>query len=768
MLKYWFVLTVLVVGCGEANEEAPAGDGDAGAGEDAPMGDAEIDSEVDASSPDVAPDGDVEPDVGDRACSPTAGGELPEGLVTLEWDDGMGAGEVATQDWAIAGVPLATAVLHEQVRFELPHPARVHGFSVQYGALAAGDYPVTAGLYPDFGYNGFDMWHFEPLWEGALCSQDIGASEWVTFVLDEPVVVEHPGLVYVGNRREGEGAPGWMFDGSLPREDCESLACCTAFNDCHSSWNLPEVVEFDGNYSWPGLSLSIGVDYLVRLHVEYTDDVQPGDKFLQPVEGVSPSSRISFGDYDGDGDDDFLTNGPRLWRNDGTGMFEDVTDSSGIAGLGVGGSGGVWGDYDNDGCLDLYLFVESGTAADHLLHNECDGTFTEATEASGISDLQAYNGCDADWTHTPSPAAAWWDYDADGWLDLYVGGFICWEPGTYFTDKVWHNEGDGTFTEATGLNGFRGYEERRFATRGASPIDFDLDGDVDLLAHNYRLHPNLFYRNNAGESVSDTARTHGLDGAVSSFGNAEYFGHTIGVAWGDLNNDGRFDLIESNLAHPRFFDFSDKTRVLLYQLGGQFHDIQGDWNKPYGDAGLRYQETHSVPVLGDFDQDGNLDLAISAVYDGRPTDFYWGNGDGTFRLDNYHAGIEVRSGWGMAVSDIDGDGDLDLAASGVLYRNTLGDKGHWLAVSVVGNAGSNRAALGATVRLHTAERVFVRHVGGGTGQGCQNSQVLHYGLGEVDSIDRIEARFPGGEWLVYDGPIDVDRRITLFEDGTLD
>ena len=776
MTKLWIVFAlVAMVGCGDSGGPPPAdepdSDGAADAAEEVDEGGVYVAPDA-PDVQDVTPDEGPEPDLPERMCEPTAGGALPPDLVTLQWDDDNGVATVADQDWAIAETPLATAVLHEQVRFDLEHPARIHGFSVQYGRVPEGDVPLTAGLYADFGHNGFDMWHFDPVWQGDLCAQDVEPGQWVTFALPEPVEVAHPGLIYVGHKREGAQAPAWLFDTSLPGEECENLSdCCGVFTNCHSSWNLPELVNFtvngQANYSFPGLSLSVGYDYMVRLHLEYTDDVTPEEKVFQPVEGLALGSRMSFADYDGDGDDDLLT-GLKLLRNDGAGNFEDVTEQSGIAALGIGGSGGVFGDYDNDGCMDLYVFVESGTQSDSLLRNRCDGTFENATETSGISDLQEYNGCSAEWTHTPSPAATWWDYDADGLLDLYVGGFICWDAGTYFTDKVWHNEGDGVFSEATGTMGFRDYSARRLATRGTSAIDFDLDGDVDMLASTYRLHPNLFYRNNNNVSVSDAGEIHGLEGSPSQNGGATYFGHTIGVAWGDLNNDGRFDLIESNLAHPRFFDFSDKTRVLLYQLGGRYTDIQGDWSSPRSDTGLRYQETHSVPVLGDFDQDGNLDLAISAVYDGRPTDFYWGNGDGTFRLDSYHSGIEVPNGWGMAVSDIDGDGDLDLAAKGVLYVNTLAEKGNWLQIVVDGNAGSNRAAFGASVRLQAGWRSFIRHVGAGTGQGNQNSRVVHVGLGDAAEVDRIEVRFPGGEWMTFEGPIAAGRRVTVRQDGTME
>ena len=136
-------------------------------------------------------------------------------------------------------------------------------------------------------------------------------------------------------------------------------------------------------------------------------------------------------------------------------------------------------------------------------------------------------------------------------------------------------------------------------------------------------------------------------------------------------------------------------------------------------------------------------------------------------LDNYHAGIEVRNGWGMAWADIDNDGDLDLAARGVLYRNTLDSQDNWLQVRLVGGGGTNRAALGATVKATVNGQKVVRYVGGGGGQGCQNAQTVHFGLGAATTVDFIEVDFPGLERVRFEGPFDTGQRLWLHTDGTV-
>lgn len=723
---------------------------------------------------DMAPmDAQVAPDmIGPPTCA-TPQGSLPDAVDIIAYHDDAPVGDVGGQTWSVVGQTVAEARLNESVVFQLDRPARVLGYAVQYGRLPDdADAPLAVALHTDFGHNGFDFWAPDPLAQSSVCRGDVEAGAWVEHVLPEPVEIAHPGLVHVVHQRAAGGA-AWAFDGTPPTPDCGN-DCCAPFGACHSAWNFPDLVDFEANgqqnYAYNGLSLTFQYDYLVRLYVQYTDTIAPDETVFTPVPGVELANRSAWGDVDNDGDEDLLTNGPRLWRND-DGAFVEITDAAGLAALDARGSG-VFGDYDNDGCLDVFLFDEAYARSDHLLRGDCQGGFVDVTEAAGIADVQGYLSCQ-DGDHAPTPAATWVDLDADGFLDLYLANFICWDNGRTYLDAVWHARGDGTFEAWTGQNGFASLDDRalRVASRGVLAADLDGDGDQDLLTNAYRLQRNLHYRNDGGGQFSEVGLQSGLAGEPLNWGLQRYYGHSIGAAVGDLDGDADLDVVIANLAHPRFFNFSNKTQVLLNQgldADGvlRFDDIQGDWQRPEGAAGLRFQETHSVPTLGDFDNDGALDLVISAVYDGRPTDFYWGNGDGTFRLDAWRSGLTVTNGWGQAAADFDQDGALDLAARGQLFRGQRALTGHWVQVRAVGNAGANRAGIGATITVEAGDRRWVRVVQAGTGQGCQDSLSPHVGLGDVDGIDRITVRFPGAaEATVYAGPFAVDQRIWLYEDG---
>jgi hypothetical protein len=747
------LLMALLLGCGEAPADKPVA-------EDA---DADADADVDADA-----DADADVDTGDTGAPPvpcgSGEGDLPDSILTQAWDDGTPVSALEATGWAFdlrsSGGELwelGASRANEGVRFELERPARVYGFTLTWAQVAEGaapDAPVTAGIYADFGYNGFDYWQWAPLAELDRCAGDVeadlGAGRGTTYVLPEPLEVA-PGLLYVGHQRAGAGDKALAFDGSYA-----GVGDCAGWSDCHSAVNLPEA---EATSYFNGLSTLIPYDYLVTLHYVYAEE--PSPPAFVAMAGVPSGSRQAWGDYDNDGWVDLLLPGPTLLRNEAGAGFTDVT---GLVGLLPGASGGVWGDYDNDGDLDIFAFTESAAAGDTLWRNDGPAGFVDVTVALGIDDLQDSNACGDPVAnvHAPSPGAAWLDFDADGDLDLYVPNFICWSDYTYYEDDVYRNDGEAGFVRLTGVGG---WAAGATASRGANPADADGDGDVDLLVNNYVLQANLYLENDGLGGVTEAGAASGLAGIGTRRGATTYYGHTIGTAWGDFDNDGDLDAILANLAHPRYYQFSNKTQVMQNNGDGTFTDLQGDWESPVGAAGLRYQETHSVPVLADFDLDGALDLSISAVYPGRPTDLYWGKGDGQFELDVSRSGIDTVNGWGMAAADVDHDGDPDLATTSALFENQAPRRGGGVSIAVVGDGGANRAAIGATIRVSAGGRTFTRHISGGGGQGNQDELHPSFGLGDAAVVDQVEITFPGGDVVAFDGPLPAAGKLWLSQTG---
>ena len=470
----------------------------------------------------------------------------------------------------------------------------------------------------------------------------------------------------------------------------------------------------------------VSMVWLARLHQDPSEQLSPQERGFELSDGLPDGGRqYAFADVDGDGDPDLAVSG-RLFINDG-GRFSDATEAAGLAG--VGGQT-VWADYDNDGHPDL---LSVGSRA-RLFHNQGDATFVEVTEESGVVIEASTEG------------VAWLDYDGDGLLDFYAASYGTLEDREVpERDYLFRNLGDGRFEDATRAAGLpiTPRQGRLYNGRTVAPADYDGDGTMDIYVGNYRLWANFLWRNGP-EGYADVAADAGVAGILNRDLSWQTYGHTIGAAWGDLDGDGWLDLLVANLAHPRFIEFSDPTVVYINQADGTFEGRYAP------DAGILYDETHSDALLADFDNDGDLDAYLTSVYEGRRAYLYANDGQGRFSDRTYAAGVLALNGWGSAAADVDADGDLDLVSGGLfLNRGTPGQ--HYLQVHLSGGARpgdldgwSNRDAVGAQVVLQVGERTLIQQVSGGRGLSCQDSRVLHFGLGPAEQVETLEVRWPSG------------------------
>lgn len=496
---------------------------------------------------------------------------------------------------------------------------------------------------------------------------------------------------------------------------------------------------------------------LIRAHGRYLDPLAKrwfSDGTV--ASGVQAGGRMAFGDYDGDGDDDLLFGSGVLYRNDGKGHFEDVSKASGVQGF--SGNGALWGDYDNDGRLDIWVFGMT----EHLLKNQGDGTFVEVTPGA-FFDSDKY----------PTEGAVWLDVDNDGRLDLYDANYEWYhkdDQGNEILsdcgdDFLWHNNGDGTFTDISVAAGIR--KAGRQCGRGPAAVDYDQDGDQDLFVNNYRLHPDFFWRNDAPDlHFTDIAKKNGTRGS----GKSGAFGHGTGAQWVDADDDGDFDLFAANLAHPRFISFSDRSR--FFRNEGE----AGAWafTELREQAGIGYTETQSAPAFADFDNDGDMDLAVGAYYADRMGQFWRNDGAADdpglwlkFSDATYPTGWVTFGCASVAWADVDGDGDLDNVANDKLFRNdyaqVAGTAGHWLKVRVRGAQKVNRAAIGTWVTAETGDgRVMSRVVSGGQGLSTQDSLTLHFGLGSAPSVQKLTIHWPGQPAETF-GPFPADGLVEVVE-----
>jgi hypothetical protein len=506
----------------------------------------------------------------------------------------------------------------------------------------------------------------------------------------------------------------------------------------------------------------------------------------------APGSGVALLDYDNDGWlDIYLLNGstvsatkgaespPRakLFHNNHDGTFTDVTDKAGVAnerwGFGV-----AVADYDNDGWPDIYV---ANYGRNRLYHNNHDGTFTDVAEKAGV----ALGG----WSTGPT----WGDYDHDGLLDLFVPGYVhydldhpilagkggvpegaCQYRGVNVfcgpmgllgeSDHLFHNNGDGTFTDVSVKAGVADPEGRYgFASVFA---DVDDDGWLDLIVANDST-PNYLYRNRHDGTFEDVSYLSGF--ALNEEGRAQA---SMGIAVGDYNRDGRLDLFITT--------FSDDYKTLYRNDGdATFTDVSFK-------SGLG---SPTIPFLGwgagflDFDNDGLLDLFVAnghvyPVADQRDWGTTWAQRPQLFRgldgakfqevLPASGSGLaSVICARGAAFGDLFNDGHVDVVINNLdstptLLRNVVNNSNHWLTLKLVGGPKSPRDAIGAKVFL-TAGGIRQRgDVFSGGSYASSSDPRLHFGLGTAANVAGLKIHWPSG--AVEEIPVPgVDRILTVIE-----
>jgi tetratricopeptide (TPR) repeat protein len=448
------------------------------------------------------------------------------------------------------------------------------------------------------------------------------------------------------------------------------------------------------------------------------------------------------------GQDARAANGDRLFRNKGDGTFEDATDASGIARIARGfGFGATVGDYDNDGRPDLFV-TRFGSYG--LYRNKGDGTFEDATERVGLGGAR-------DWP----TSAAFADLDGDGDLDLYVCHYLAWDaqnptlcrdpraPDRHVSclplgfpampDHLFRND-SGRFVDVTAEAGIVDREGRGL---GVVAADLDGDGQVDLFVAN-DMTANFFYRNLGGLKFEEIGHAAGV--ACNADGGYQA---GMGVACGDLDGDGRPDLAVTN--------FFGESTTFYRNLG----------NATFADAtaavGLKAPSRFLLgfgAVFLDVDNDGRLDLATANghIHDLRPNLPYpmppqllTGGPDGRLTDVTVRAGepwTVPRIGRGLAAADLDNDGRLDLllvAQNSLLafFHNQTRHAGHFLTLQLEGTT-SNRDAVGAKVTVTAGgRRQTAWRIGGGSYASASDPR-LHFGLGSAQVMDDVEVRWPSG------------------------
>jgi hypothetical protein len=487
-------------------------------------------------------------------------------------------------------------------------------------------------------------------------------------------------------------------------------------------------------------------------------------------------------DYDRDGRSDLFFPGGGQLNPDKTpsmvenGLFRNlpVTQKAGLrfdnvareAGTAQGvcySYGAAVGDYDADGFPDLFI---SGYAGQQLLRNSGDGTFEDTTLLAGFR----HQG----W----SSSATWFDLENDGDLDLYIAHYGVWSPALEKrcynskgeidrctpadfvgeSDELWVNQGDGTFED-------RSEAIKKFAYRGVGVVacDFDLDGDADLYVANDE-DPNLFFDNVGGGELHEIGAASG-----TSLGSRSIVDGSMGLAVGDFDGNLKPDLLVTN--------YQNEYCELYLNQGKQYFSLG---TRSSGLMALGQSVVGWGTAFLDVDHDRDEDVVVIAGHTSRrpirstnlQKSYLLRNQSGKRLASIGESAGEffrtVHAGRGMAIGDLDNDGDVDFAVSMLeqpveIVINDSPNLGNFLLIDLVGTQ-ANRDAIGAWIELDLVSEKRVKHQMGGGSYASTHSHTLHMGLGEIQKINKLTVHWPAGQEQSFQD-IASNQHLILVESG---
>jgi len=476
---------------------------------------------------------------------------------------------------------------------------------------------------------------------------------------------------------------------------------------------------------------------------------------------------VCVADFDGDGlQDIYFVNGRdlyhhginvrnALYHNNGDGTFTDVTDKAGVPGTGYG-MGCIWGDYNNSGFPSLFV-TQYGRNV--LYRNNGDGTFTDVTDKAKVAGTES-----GTLFHS---GAAFFDYDRDGLLDLYVAGYVNLEAGPRYcalgavqsscapsaykgsANILYHNNGDGTFSNVTVASGVYKPDGKGLAV-GVG--DYDNDGWPDLFGANDGV-PSFLFHNDHNGKFTEVGITSGM--ATTARGNIMA---AMCISLGDYDNDGWLDLYIS--------DFQKASDHIWH------NDHQGDFWDVSSEVGIEYSTRDELSFGGgffDYDNDGWLDLFIAnghvypeieaidpQTHFKQINTLFHNEGNGKFVETTKQAGDGFKTpyaGRGVAFADFDNDGFVDIVVGNngdppLLLHNSGGNGNHFVNFRLVGTK-SNRDAMGARIHIVAGGLSQIREIAGGGSYLSQSDLRANFGLAKATHVETVEISWPSGLKQVF-------------------